>query len=67
MVAYHGDVSNQSLLDDSAKQMGLENGIVLAVWAMRIFKDVQRVAPVACPPVSVSDRIFRIGVHLRKE
>jgi len=40
MAAYHGDVPNQSLLDDSTKQMGLENGIVLAVWTMRIFKDV---------------------------
>jgi len=64
---YHRDVSNQSLLDDSTKQMCFENGIVLAVWAMRIFKNVQRITPIACPSMSVSDRIFRIGMHLRKE
>jgi len=44
--------------------MHLEYGVVFAFWTVRVFEDVEGVAPVAGAAADVADGVFDVGEHL---
>lgn len=53
-----GNVSNQSLFEHTSQELNVKHALIAT--DLRVFKDVERVGPVACASTNVGDRVGHV-------